>query len=272
MSGVRLPTIPSRDVAPHNSEKSCYVTVGANVFDITSFLPDHPGGGDLILKYGGRDVSEIMLDESSHTHSENAYEILQENLIGFIADEATIQAAVRHDRPEDIVPMLPDKTGLELMKLNATDPTAIHIEKKPTFAATGLSGVEDLTKDTDLNADFKAHRFLDLNKPLLAQVWTGGFSKEFYLEQVHRPRYYSRGESAPLFGNFLDPLTKTAWYVPLITWLPPIVYGMISASQGLSSTIKMAGYFIFGLGFWSLIEYGLHRVVFHMDKSVRYLH
>merc|ERR1712093_854608 len=33
--------------------------------------------------------------------------------------------------------------------------------------------------------------------------WHVGFSKDFYLEQIHRPRHYKGGESAPLFGNFL---------------------------------------------------------------------
>ncbi|KAF6217906.1 hypothetical protein HO133_006318 [Letharia lupina] len=264
MPGVRLPTIPTHDVASRNSERSCYVTVGANVYDVTSFLSDHPGGGDLILEYGGKDVSEIMGDESSHAHSEAAYEILKESLIGFVANEATIKAVVEHDRPEDIVPMLPNKAGMEAMKANGA--IGEVDQSKPIFAATGLSGVEDLTKETDLNADFKTHKFLDLNRPLLMQVWNGGFSKEFYLEQVHRPRYYVGGDSAPLFGNFLEPLSKTAWYIIPIVWLPPVAYGSFLAYQGLPSFFQTAAYWLIGLGLWTLVEYGLHRGLFHVDK------
>ena len=264
MPETPLPTIPTHDVASHNSDKSCYVTLGANVYDVTSFLPDHPGGGDLILEYGGKDVSEIMGDELSHTHSENAYEILNEALIGFVANEAIIKAVVEHDRPEDIVPMPPNETGIAAMK--ASGAIREVDQKKPIFTTTGLSGVEDLTKETDLKEDFKTHKFLDLNKPLLMQVWNGGFTKDFYLEQVHRPRYYTKGDSAPLFGNFLEPLSKTAWYVIPLVWLPPVAYGSFLAYRGLPSFFQTAAYWLIGLFLWTLVEYGLHRGLFHVDK------
>ena len=218
----------------------------------------------MILEYGGKDVSEIMGDELSHTHSENAYEILNETLIGFVANEATIKAVVEHDRPEDIVPMPPNKKGIEAMK--ASGAIGEIDQKKPVFTTTGLSGVEDLTKETDLKEDFKTHKFLDLNKPLLMQVWNGGFTKDFYLEQVHRPRYYTKGDSAPLFGNFLEPLSKTAWYVIPLVWLPPVAYGSFLAYQGLPSLFQAAAYWLIGLFLWTLVEYGLHRGLFHVDK------
>ncbi len=264
MPGIALPTIPTHDVASHNTKKSCYVTVGANVYDMTSFLDDHPGGGDLILEHGGKDVSDIMRDESSHSHSESAYEMLDECLIGFVAKEPVLKAVVEHDRPEDIVPLLPNKEGMAALRANgAADEVS---QSRPIFASTGLSGVEDLTKETDINADYKKHGFLDLNKPLLMQVWNGGFSKDFYLEQVHRPRYYMKGDSAPLFGNFLEPLSKTAWYVIPIFWLPPVAYGTYRAYEGLPSVFQTAAYWLIGLFLWTLVEYGLHRGLFHVDK------
>ncbi|KAL8871113.1 MAG: hypothetical protein Q9198_007482 [Flavoplaca austrocitrina] len=91
MPGRPLPTILSSDVASRNTEKSCYVTMGTKVYDITLFLDTHPGGGDLILEYGGKDVTEIMGDEISHAYSESAYEYLQDYLIGFMATEPVIK-------------------------------------------------------------------------------------------------------------------------------------------------------------------------------------
>ena len=265
MPGIALPTLPTADVASHNTEKSCYVTVGANVYDVTDFLEDHPGGGDLILEYGGKDISSIMQDKDSHKHTEAAYDILNERLIGFVAKEPIIKAVTAHDRPEDIVPLLPNKEGLEALKANGAANELT--EERPIFAATGLSGVEDLTKDTDLDADYKTHRFLDLNKPLLMQVWNGNYKKDFYLEQVHRPRYYNKGDgSAPLFGNFLEPLSKTAWWVIPLFWLPPVACGTYTAYGGLPSVFQTAAYWFLGLCLWTLVEYGLHRGLFHVDK------
>jgi hypothetical protein len=86
-------------------------------------------------------------------------------------------------------------------------------------------------EDTDTLADFQRSKFIDLQKPLLAQVWKGGFSKEFYLEQVHQPRHVK--VSARLFGSdLLEPLTRTKWWVVPMIWLPITVFlGVLSLAQ-----------------------------------------
>lgn len=255
-----LPTLLQREVALHNTSESCYVTIGTKVYDVTDFVESHPGGGDLVLEYGGKDVTEILKDEISHTHSEAAYEILDESFIGFVATEKVMETAVNSTHPDNIVPLPPNLDGLdELRENNAAE---------GVYAATGMSSEADLSKETDLVNDYKTHKFLDLNKPLLLQVFFGGFSKDFYLEQVHRPRHYKGGESAPLFGNFLEPLSKTAWYVVPIVWLPPVTYGTYLASFGLSSIMEEAAYWFLGLFLWTLVEYVLHRFLFHLDQYV----
>ena len=265
MPGLQLPTIPIADLHRHNNEKSCYVTLGAKVYDVTTFVDDHPGGSDLILEHGGKDVSEIMKDEIQHDHSEVAYEILEERLIGFIATEPVLKGAVEGNNPTDILPLMPNKAGLETLK--AVNGTA-NLNGHDLSSRTGVSTAEDLSKPTDSNADYQAHKFLNLDKPLLMQVWNGGFSKDFYLEQVHRPRHYSKGPSAPLFGNFLEPLSKTAWYVVPTVWLPPVAYGSFISYLHLSSFLETAAYWLLGLALWTLVEYGLHRGLFHVDKFV----
>ncbi|KAL1650714.1 fatty acid alpha-hydroxylase [Diplodia intermedia] len=256
MPGRTLPTITQAEVQAHDSAESCYVTVGSKVYDITSFVEDHPGGGDLILEYGGKDVTDILADEISHTHSDSAYEILDEHLVGFVVNEKVLDAATNSGHPDNIVPLPPTKEGLQEMKANRG--------AQYVFEATGLSSAEDLSKETDISTDYKTHKFLDLNKPLLPQVWFGGFSKEFYLEQVHRPRHYKGGKSAPLFGNFLEPLSLTAWWVVPTVWVPPVSYGVYLASQELP-TAHVGGYFLAGLCMWTLVEYILHRFLFHLD-------
>lgn len=263
MPGIPLPTITTKDIASRNTQASCYVTIGSDVFDVTTFLQDHPGGPDLILEYGGKDVGKIMKDEISHTHSEAAYEILRENLVGFTVKEPVLKFATASQHPEDILPLPPSADGIQELRTNGDMPEQT-IPK--IYPATGMSSVADLSRDTDVNADYRAHKFLDLNKPLLKQVWNGGFRKDFYLEQVHRPRHYPGGGSAPLFGNFLEPLSKTAWYVIPMVWLPPVMYGSSLAYQNLPSFLQFVSYWLTGLGLWTLVEYGLHRGLFHVDK------
>ena len=254
MASRSLPTIPIADVAKHNSRESCYVTVGVKVYDVTDFLPDHPGGDDLILQYSGKDVTEIMDDEISHKHSGSAYDILDDSCIGFLA--------TRDDRlfllPNDITHQVKDGNAVPSLDMGG----------KEIFSSSGLPGPEDLFKSTDETEDYNKHRFLDLRKPLLMQVWRSGFSKEFYLEQVHRPRCYKGAKSALLFGNFLEPLSLTPlWVVPII-WLPCVAYGLWIASKGLGSPGPTAIYCILGLFLWTLVEYSVHRSVGHMDRYV----
>ncbi len=239
MPGRTLPTFTPAEVASHNSKKSCFVTLGSNVYDVTDFIDAHPGGGDLVLEYAGKDIKAILEDEASHAHSEAAYEVLEDSHVGFLA---TSKAA----------------NG------NGNGATA-NGDGEWVHPRTGMSREEDLSKDTDIASDYKTHKFLDLGRPLFPQVWMGGFSKDFYLDQVHRPRHYKGGESAPLFGNFLEPLTKTAWWVIPVTWLPPVTYGVYLASEGYANPLKQAGVFGCGVLLWSLIEYIMHRFLFHLD-------
>jgi 4-hydroxysphinganine ceramide fatty acyl 2-hydroxylase len=263
MPGVSLPTLIATDVASHNTSKSCYVTIGTKVFDVTTFLEDHPGGGELITEYGGKDVTEIMGDEISHSHSEAAYEILDDHLIGFLPTEGVINAATKAPATEDVLPLPANANGQAILQ---NVQTGTDSNGRPVYAATGIASEEDLSKETDVNEDYKTHRFLDLNKPLLMQVFRGGFEKDFYLEQVHRPRHYKGGASAPLFEwEFLEPLSKTAWYVVPSIWLPCIAYGTYLAKEGFSSWAAVVPFWVLGLFIWTLVEYVLHRCLFHLD-------
>lgn len=279
MPGRHLPTFSRSAIANHNTTSSCYVTVGTKVYDVTSFLPDHPGGGDLIAEYGGKDVTEIMKDEISHAHSEAAYEVLDECFVGFAEETENLVELkrMRIKMEKDIsgaetvstFEPVPDSMSDAMSQTSSLTPTSstLPTTSQPLYENTGMSSAEDLSRETDAATDYRTHKFLDLNRPLIPQVWSGGFSKEFYLEQVHRPRHYRGGDSAPLFGNFLEPLTKTAWWVVPSIWLPPVAYGTLLAGRELG-ILPLVLYWITGLGIWTFVEYGLHRLLFHIDKYV----
>lgn len=238
MPAKTLPTFTEAEVRSHNSSKSCYVLLGSRVYDVTDFLEGHPAGEDLILEYAGKDVKDAMKDESSHEHSDSAYDILEEYHIGFLSNGVS-------------------KVAYDAQSSGKSD---------LVYEKTGMANEDDLSIETDVASDYKTHKFLDLGKPLFPQIWFGGFSKEFYLDQVHRPRHYKGGESAPLFGNFLEPLSKTPWYVVPLLWGPCVTYGAILGASGLNFAPAAVGYFALGLFVWTLLEYGLHRFLFHIDQ------
>jgi 4-hydroxysphinganine ceramide fatty acyl 2-hydroxylase len=257
MPARTLPTFTQEEIQSKNTAELCYVTVGEKVYDVTDFLEGHPGGADLILDYGGKDITEILKDEASHTHSEAAYEILDESLIGFIESDDKLDSALKRRHVGQSAEF---QTGQSV-----NSPGGEGGNVRMVYASTGVGTAEDLNKDTDLAEDYKKHKFIDLNKPMLMQVFTGGFSKKFYLEQVHRPRHYKGGASAPIFGNFLEPLSLTPWWVIPILWGPLVTYGLYRAGEGLSF-LSLVALWACGLGIWTILEYGLHRFLFHLDE------
>ncbi|KAF2084677.1 hypothetical protein K490DRAFT_68437 [Saccharata proteae CBS 121410] len=46
------------EVAKHNTQDSCWVILYGDVYDVTEFLPEHPGGMKIILKLAGQDATE----------------------------------------------------------------------------------------------------------------------------------------------------------------------------------------------------------------------
>lgn len=46
------------EIAKHDSRDSCWVIVHGKAYDVTDFLPEHPGGPKIILKYAGKDATE----------------------------------------------------------------------------------------------------------------------------------------------------------------------------------------------------------------------
>jgi cytochrome b involved in lipid metabolism len=56
-SGTSKPTYTLADVAKHNSGTSCWVAIHGNVYDLTNWIGQHPGGPQRILNICGTDAT-----------------------------------------------------------------------------------------------------------------------------------------------------------------------------------------------------------------------
>lgn len=73
------------------------------------------------------------------------------------------------------------------------------------------------------------------------------------------------------FGEFEQFLTRTVWWAIPTIWLPVVCYVLsISARKGL--TIPQIGLIVaFGVLTWTLLEYTLHRFLFHIQTKSYWL-
>jgi fatty acid desaturase len=70
------------EVAKHNIETDCWVTIHKKVYDITKWMDKHPGGKEILRLAAGRDIS-IAFD-SYHPFTNKANEVLAKYEIGEI--------------------------------------------------------------------------------------------------------------------------------------------------------------------------------------------
>ncbi|NXG68881.1 FA2H hydroxylase, partial [Baryphthengus martii] len=154
-------------------------------------------------------------------------------------------------------------------------PPSGRAEFRGTARGSGPSGGSRVRVEHSLHC-LLPQDLVDWQKPLLWQV---GYLGEKYDEWVHQPV----DRPIRLFhSDILESLSKTAWYVVFIVWAPVVLYlswvSYTSLAQGntrlFSSftteySIPIHKYcfpviFLLGMFLWSLLEYLIHRFVFHM--------
>lgn len=79
----------------------------------------------------------------------------------------------------------------------------------------------------------------------------------------------NKDESARLFeSDFLELFTHVHWSVPIIIYLPVVLYFLVrTVSQGVVTLPQGFSLFVFGVLVWTLTEYLLHRFIFHYEPK-----
>lgn len=104
---------------------------------------------------------------------------------------------------------------------------------------------------------------VDLDKALVFQV---GHLGKAYQEWVHQPIVSREG---PRFfeNNVLESLTRTVWWAIPTIWLPVVCCFLVKSFSMGQSLPEVSLLVLSGIFTWTLIEYSLHRFLFHIKTE-----
>jgi len=80
MSSKCVDSYTREAVSKHNTEEDCWLIINNKIYDVTEWLPKHPGGKNLILNLAGKDVTE----EFNIFHLNPCYARLRPFLVGHV--------------------------------------------------------------------------------------------------------------------------------------------------------------------------------------------
>jgi len=72
------------EVQKHNDKQSTFIVIHGNVYDITQFAAEHPGGEEVLFEQAGKDASEAFEDVG---HSTDARDLMKTYLVGELSEE-----------------------------------------------------------------------------------------------------------------------------------------------------------------------------------------
>lgn len=140
-------------------------------------------------------------------------------------------------------------------------------KKNLKHASPALTTVKPSTaSNTSKEKDSAPQQFLNLKEALVPQMFRKRFSKQFYLDEVHKPKFI---KGSALFFNqpYLEMFTRTPWYVVPLFWGPIVAWHLVSAWEEFSGSVPALVLLVaIGLFAWTILEYVFHRFLFHMEK------
>ncbi|XP_050235976.1 cytochrome b5 [Mercurialis annua] len=67
------------EVSQHSTKNDCWIVIDGKVYDVSSYLDEHPGGDDVVLATTGKDATDDFEDAG---HSDDAKNLMESFCIG----------------------------------------------------------------------------------------------------------------------------------------------------------------------------------------------
>lgn len=210
-----------------HKENKFVVKYRQQFYDLTNFMHKHPGGINTLKGLNETDITTRFM--KAPPHSDAAMYLMREYKIG-------------PGYSKKRTPTKPAENGVEL-----------------------LQNPKESEDNNNNQLDESMEHLVDWSKAMLPQI--ANITK-YYDEWVHKPV----DRPLRLFGPwYLEMCTKTPWWVVPLFWIPVIIgiamQEFQAKAQNINDIALLSGYVLFGVLFWTLLEYVLHRWVFHVKLT-----
>jgi 4-hydroxysphinganine ceramide fatty acyl 2-hydroxylase len=215
----------------------CLFIYKEEIFDVTEFLLDHPGGPQILQEISGSDITEIFHDDRSHEHSEVATNMLLRYKIG------RLQSKLKNkDSQGNGTVAYPQITDSKVIYNNFT------IDLKRGLVPQSM--------------ELKLSQYIHMIENPIYLPYCRLFDSGLF-EAFSRNKYY-------MIPIIWTPLVIYMIYLALTYQFetPSMFDGYLQLSSPNFSGFAAFITFLFGLGLWTLLEYELHRYAFHFESKI----
>lgn len=84
--------LTEEEVAKHDTEEDCWLVIRGKVYNVSSYLDDHPGGVEIVMDLAGQDATE---DYDDVGHSEEADGMLVDYYVGDLNQDSKNKASTQ---------------------------------------------------------------------------------------------------------------------------------------------------------------------------------
>lgn len=173
-------------VSQHNKKDDLWVVLNGQVYDLTDFLPNHPGGQRIILKYAGKDATKIFVP----IHPPDTIEkfLPPEKHLGPLIGEFEQEDEEMTDEEYDRLDRISRKPPLsQMINLHDFETIARQILPPPALAYYCSAADDEVT----LRENHNAYHRIFFNPKILVDVKDVDISTEMLGSKTAAPFYIS---------------------------------------------------------------------------------
>lgn len=243
---VRMPLdpprlVPPEEIALHHTAESCWVVIEGVVYDLTTFLPDHPGGA-VLADACGTDATEPFLTRPMGTgtaHSAVARALLGPRVVG-VASDAVVSGWRRQGASRQ-VGTLPAATITPARRVDLEIGHTIGAEANVWLGvAHGVKDWFDVSfghATRTGESDFAIRGHLGAG-PLHTSLTLGGGYRFQGVPEGDGPGTWAEAHVGLRFGEIGHQPSLELGLVPGIAWLPSSAGAPTRAAAGFGVVVR----------------------------------